>query len=54
MREARTPTQGARSLVPPEVGPGRGLGQLVVPNLQGGRRLSDPEFLAWLEVSCLD
>lgn len=52
MRDARLVTLGARSLAPSEVGPGKGVGQVVVPHLQGVRRLTDPEFLAWLEVSC--
>ena len=52
MRDARLTTPGARSLAPPEVRPSKGVGQLEVPHLQGVRRLTDPEFLAWLEVSC--
>lgn len=52
MRDAHLATPGANSLAPQEVGPGKGVGQLVVPHLQGVRRLTDPEFLAWLEVSC--
>lgn len=43
-RESRTATQVQ---IPAEVGPGRAVGQLTA---QGGRRLSDPEFVAWLEV----
>ena len=37
--------------LPSEVQGGRFVGQKVVPNLEGGRRLSDAEFLAFLEVS---
>ena len=38
---------GSQVQIPAEVGPGRAVGQLVA---QGGRRLTDPEFLSWLEV----
>ena len=37
--------------LPSEVQGGRFVGQKVVPNLEGGRRLSDAEFVAFLEVS---
>ena len=51
LKGAHQTAPGARSLTPPDVKPGMGVGQLVDPNSQGGRRLTDPEFLSWLEVS---
>ncbi|DBA90115.1 TPA: hypothetical protein ACH3X1_003431 [Trebouxia sp. C0004] len=43
-RESRTASQVQ---IPPDVSPGRAVGQLTA---QGSRRLSDPEFVAWLEA----
>ncbi|KAL0042524.1 hypothetical protein WJX79_002345 [Trebouxia sp. C0005] len=43
-RESRTASQVQ---IPPDVGPGRAVGQLTA---QGGCRLTDPEFVAWLEA----
>ena len=54
LKETHQIPPGARSLTPPDVKPGRGVGQLVGPNSQGARRLTDPEFLSWLEVSQKD
>lgn len=43
-KEARTASQVQN---PADVSPGRAVGQMTA---QGGRRLTDSEFLAWLEV----
>ena len=42
---APTPSQGT-----PDAVPGKAVGQLVT---QNGRRLTEPEFLAWVQVSFL-
>ena len=49
LREAQNPTQAGshRVAAPAGVAPSRAVGQLVK---EGGKRLTDPEFLAWLEV----